>query len=101
MGATATDGTRVRRDGDALVFTGPLDRASAAALWRHLQPLLDDAVSTLDLRAVDAVDSAGVALLAQVAAQTGVTRVSGAPAGLSDLRAAYRLDERLACATAT
>ena len=53
------------------------------------------------------VDSAGLALLAELAdesraddsvAGNGIV-VVGAPAGLAELRAAYRLDERLAFAS--
>lgn len=83
---------RVRRDGDVLVFDGRLDRAAVAPLWRAVQPLRAG-VAGLDLRGVEAVDSAGLALLAELAA--GGLRVDGSPAGLAELRAAYRLDGSL------
>lgn len=83
---------RVRRDGDVLILDGRLDRAAVAATWRALQPLRAGA-TRLDLAAVPSVDSAGVALLAELAS-TGL-QVNGAPAGLAELRSAYRLDGSL------
>ena len=49
-----------------------------------------------DLQAVTRIDSAGLALLAELAARAGggIT-VDGTPAGLAELRAAYRLDPAL------
>jgi phospholipid transport system transporter-binding protein len=90
--------SRVRRDGDALVFTGTLSRERVPALW---QPALDASASArrLVLDGVDRVDSAGLALLAELAARMGPgVAVSGTPVGLADLRAAYRLDDALAFA---
>lgn len=85
----------VRRDGDALVFTGALTRGQVAALWRQALPLLD-AVRRLDLRAVSRVDSAGLALLAELAARTpGHAAIAGEPVGLRELCAAYRLSPTL------
>lgn len=82
----------VRRDGDALRFEGRLDRAAVPAVWRTLQGLRAG-VRVLDLRAVEAVDSAGLALLAELA--DGAAEVVGRPAGLAELAAAYRLDGSL------
>lgn len=96
----------VIRDADTLVFRGALARAAVAALWRQVQPLRIG-IGRLDLTAVSVVDSAGLALLAELAdesraddsvAGNGIV-VVGAPAGLAELRAAYRLDERLAFAS--
>ena len=101
----------VIRDADTLVFRGALARAAVAALWRQVQPLRIG-IGRLDLTAVSVVDSAGLALLAELAdesrahesraddsvAGAGIV-VVGAPAGLAELRAAYRLDERLAFAS--
>ena len=84
----------VHRDGERLVFSGALDRPACAGLWKQLQPLTG-AVRTLDLSAASRVDSAGLALLAELAARGGAVTVIGAPAGLDELRAAYRLDEKL------
>lgn len=106
----------VGREADALVFRGALLRPAVAALWRQAQPLRAG-IRTLDLGAVSDVDSAGLALLAalagagdggcaQPAARDAGDRapghgiaVIGAPAGLAELRAAYRLDARLAFAS--
>ncbi|AWV05793.1 STAS domain-containing protein [Marilutibacter maris] len=93
MAAAAATAT-VRRDGDALVFDGALVREACAALWRLLQPLLAGA-RRIDLEAVTAIDSAGLALLAEVAARAGIDTVTGTPPGLPELRAAYRLDTGL------
>lgn len=84
----------VRREGDALVFAGALDRAAVAALWRQAQPLLKD-LRRLELAAVSEVDSAGLALLAELAARAPGVSVIGTPPGLTELRTAYRLDEGL------
>ena len=94
------------------MFRGALARASVAGVWRQAQPLRAG-IGRLDLSAVTLVDSAGVALLAALAnggrakagpasgdhaAGPGIA-VVGAPVGLAELRAAYRLDERLAFAS--
>ena len=86
----------VTREAEMLVFGGALERAAVAALWRQVQPLRAGIVR-LDLAAVSLVDSAGLALLAELAG-AGIA-VVGAPAGLAELRAAYRLDDRLAFAS--
>lgn len=93
-GADALAAPGVRRDGARLVFSGALERAACAGLWRQAQPLLDG-VSRLDLAAVTGVDSAGVALLAEIAARSPGAVVAGSPAGLAELRAAYRLGPAL------
>ncbi|MEG3790839.1 STAS domain-containing protein [Lysobacter sp. CCNWLW3] len=86
----------VRREGEALVFAGALVRTAVAALWRQAQPLLkDQSLRRLDLGAVSEVDSAGLALLAELAARVPGLSVIGTPPGLTELRAAYRLDEGL------
>ena len=79
--------------GEALRFAGTLVRANVPALWKRLPPL--DGVRTLNLREVVSVDSAGLALLAEVAERAGVAAVEGAPQGLAELRSAYRLDAGL------
>ena len=55
-------------------------------------------VERFDLARVDRVDSAGVALLAALAARTGGVSIDGAPLGLAELRGAYRLGPGLAFA---
>lgn len=91
--------TSVQRNGNALVFTGALDRAAAQVLWPATLRALDGA-QRLDLTAVPSVDSAGLALLAAAAARlraagTAKVAVQGVPAGLSELCAAYRLTSAL------
>lgn len=82
----------VRRDGDVLRIEGYLDRAAVAAAWSALQPQLAGARG-VDVTAVPRIDSAGLALLAELAA-AGL-RIDGMPAGLAELAAAYRLDATL------
>src|SRR5690606_41598623 len=58
-------------------------------------------IGRVRLQQVESIDSAGIALLAALAARNGEGLVvEGAPAGLAELRDAYRLDDRLrfACA---
>ena len=93
--ATAT----FQREDDALVFGGALDRAAALALWAPASRALAGA-QRIVLTAVTTVDSAGLALLAELAAglrrQGQTPQIVGEPAGLAELRAAYRLDSTLA-----
>jgi len=89
--------TVTRQDGN-LVFSGALDRAAAAQLWSSLQKQLDG-VRQFDLSGVSRVDSAGLALLAELAARIGGVTVIGRPVGLDELRAAYRLEDNLAFAS--
>lgn len=84
----------VERDGDTLVFAGTLDRAAAAALWAPASKMLTG-VQRIVLTKVTSVDSAGLALLAELAARLraagAAPHIEGEPAGLSELRTAYRL----------
>jgi phospholipid transport system transporter-binding protein len=85
---------RIVRNDDTLRFEGSLLRASVPGLW----PAADAAfagVRRFDLHAVDRVDSAGLALLSLLAERCGDVAIDGAPAGLSELRAAYRLGDDL------
>lgn len=84
----------LRKDGDTLVFAGALDLAAAAALWPQARALVAG-TRRFDLSAVSSVDSAGLALLAELAEQAPGVDVHGEPAGLAELRAAYRLDASL------
>ena len=95
MAATAC----VQRDDDALVFAGTLSREAVAALWPDATPALDG-VRRFDLSAVERVDSAGLALLAELAARAGGVEVAGDPPGLPELRRAYRLSPSLSFAMA-
>lgn len=85
------------REGDALVFSGALDRAAAVALWPELRKAAG--VQRIILTNVTTVDSAGLALLAELAAHLradgGPLRWEGHPPGLADLCAAYRLTPEL------
>ena len=88
----------VERAGDALRFAGALLRADVAALWQQAPPQLAG-VRRFDLTAVTRVDSAGLALLAELADALRRRRRSTArPPGLAELRAAYRLTPALAFA---
>lgn len=83
------------RDGDRLRLSGTLDRAAATALWPQAAATLDGA-QLLDVAAVAAVDSAGLAMLVAMAGRMQDARVEGAPQGLAELLAAYRLTPALA-----
>ena len=86
-----------RIEGDALFLAGILDRAAAVTLWPQLARQAGQ-LRRLDLHAVERVDSAGVALLAELAARlrgNGGGAITGTPARLDELRAAYRLSPSL------
>ena len=86
------------RHDDTLAFTGTLDRAAVAVLWPQVPRQLGG-VRRFDLSAVPLVDSAGLALLAELAAMAGEgVRIDGCPAGLAELRRAYRLQDDLSFA---
>jgi len=84
----------LQRDGDALVFAGAIDRAAVLRLWSPALAVLAG-TQRIVLTNVTTVDSAGLALLAELAARlraAGITPlIEGEPPGLPDLRAAYRL----------
>lgn len=85
----------VTRDGEALRFAGALSREQVPALWRQALPLLAG-VRRFDLAGASGVDSAGVALLAELAARASAgLAIDGNPPGLAELRAAYRLQANL------
>lgn len=101
----AEAGASATRDGEALRFAGALVRDQVPALWRQALPLVAGA-RRFDLAGTSHVDSAGVALLAELAtlagrggagdgaAGAGVV-IDGDPSGLAELRAAYRLNPDL------
>ena len=97
MPAPASDAA-VTRGGEALRFAGPLLRAQVSGAWRQALPLLAG-VRRFDLAAVAGVDSAGVALLAELAARAGEVTITGSPPGYDALRTAYRLSPGLDFAT--
>lgn len=79
------------RRGDTLALTGMLVRDAVVGLWPRLGSAVDGA-TRIDLHAVEAVDSAGVALVAELAERLGATAIDGAPPGWNELCDAYRLD---------
>jgi len=82
---------RVVREGDALRFGGALDRGATAALWTQALAVIAG-VRRFELGEVSGVDSAGLALLAELAARAGgPVAIAGDPPGLAALREAYRL----------
>jgi phospholipid transport system transporter-binding protein len=95
----AGGGVRIVREGETLCFDGSLVRAVVPDVWRTADAGVEG-VRRFDLRAVDRVDSAGLALLSLLAERCGEVTIEGAPAGLPELRAAYRLGEDLRFARA-
>ena len=91
----STDAVTLQRDGDTLRVGGALTSAAVAAAWPRALGVLEG-VHRFDLGGVSRVDSAGVALLAELAsrAPAGIA-VDGNPPGLAELRAAYRLQANL------
>ncbi|MEA5667163.1 STAS domain-containing protein [Stenotrophomonas sp. ATCM1_4] len=86
-----------RIEGDTLHLAGVLDRAAVTALWPQLARV-PGTLRQLDLQLLERVDSAGLAVLGELAARLrahGPVQVLGAPAGLDELRAAYRLSPSL------
>ena len=93
-------GGALSRDGDVLVFTGTLSREAVPGLWQGALAQIAG-VRRFSLEGVASVDSAGLALLAELAARAGGdVQVLGNPEGVAELRAAYRLDPALAFAIA-
>lgn len=90
----ASNSAQARLDGATLHLSGVLDRQAATLLWPQLQAFAGR-YQQVDLTAVPQVDSAGVALLAELAAraraQGQTLAVHGTPEGFNELRAAYRL----------
>ena len=91
------DAATLRRDGDTLRLGGALVAAAIAGLWPSALAAVDGA-TRIDVGAVTRVDSAGVALLAELMQRAGASALAGDPPGLSALRAAYRLTPALAYA---
>jgi phospholipid transport system transporter-binding protein len=91
----AVEQAAVERNGDVLRFSGALVRAHCASLWRQSLPLLPG-VRRFGLEAVTRADSAGIALLAELAARAddGIS-FDGEPGEMRALRTAYRLGPTL------
>ncbi|WP_431281884.1 ABC transporter permease [Humitalea sp. 24SJ18S-53] len=70
------------RDGDRLIFAGTLDSQAAAALWRPASEARAEATGaiTLDLKAVDSLDTNGATLLLHAAGSEAAPKVEGASA---------------------
>ncbi len=85
----------LQRDADVVRFSGDLVvNAITAGAWTSALAALDGA-RRFDLTGVGRVDSAGVALLAELAQRAGGVVIEGNPTGLAALRAAYRLTPTL------
>lgn len=82
-------------ESERLILSGALSRATANALQARLRSA--QRVRIVDLSAVTEIDSAGLATLAQwMRSLTGDRpTLFGNPAGLAELRSAYRLDKNL------
>ncbi|MDR2871623.1 MAG: STAS domain-containing protein [Xanthomonadaceae bacterium] len=85
----------VVRTGEQLTFAGPLDRNAVTRLWPQLCSLLPG-IRQLSISDVSMIDSAGLALLAEVMAQLRAQSATpiellGEPNGIAELCAAYRL----------
>lgn len=94
MQAAIDAGARVVRDGDALRFHGSVLREHVATLWLAAIPLLAGA-RALDLAAVNALDSAGLAFFGELMQRNAALELVAPPADLEALRQAYRLDAQL------
>lgn len=85
--------TTLERAGALLRLRGRLDRDHVPALWPQALRALDGAQG-LDLHGVDTLDSAGLALLSELASRIathGPVRIEGQPPGLASLCTAYRM----------
>ena len=95
MSRAEPDALRIERLGDALSLKGRLDVSSAPALLRHALPL-PDGIDALELGALEAIDSAGVAslrLLQRHARASGRSlRLRQPPPRFAAICAAHRLD---------
>ncbi|WMJ71065.1 STAS domain-containing protein [Stenotrophomonas sp. 24(2023)] len=94
----ASNSATAQLDGDTLHLRGVLDRAAVIALWPQLRAL-PAGIQRVALAEVPRVDSAGLALLAELAARARAAgrtlAIDGAPAGYNELGAAYRLSPDL------
>lgn len=90
----SAEAVSLQRDADTLRFSGELLTASIAGAWSRALPMLAG-VRRFDVAAVTHVDSAGIALLSELAERAGGVTIDGDPPGLSALRAAYRLTPAL------
>ncbi|AAF83227.1 lipid asymmetry maintenance protein MlaB [Xylella fastidiosa] len=93
--------TKLHRDGNALVLSGPLNRDAAIGLWSEIQAQSkSNGVCQLNLAGIKQLDSTGVALLAEVMERIrvqggSVPTIVAPPSGLKELLAAYRMSSDL------
>lgn len=85
---------RIHASDGVLHIAGALSRATVPTAWSRALPLLDG-LRGIDVTDVSEVDSAGVALLAELAARVGHPAIQGDPSGLAALRSAYRLTDAM------
>lgn len=83
----------LRLDDRVLHLTGRIDRRTVPALWRALPP---GTFTQIDLGGVVALDTTGLALVAEARARVdkpagAAEAIVGAPTGFDELRSAYRL----------
>lgn len=84
----------LQRDAETLRFGGDLLTAGIRDAWARALPMLAG-TRRFDVSGMGQVDSAGIALLAELAQRAGGVAIDGDPRGLSALRAAYRLTPTL------
>lgn len=87
----------LRMQADTLHIAGRLQRDAVPGLWAGLP---DTGIAQIDLSAVTALDTAGLALLVELATRSRRTtgaapRILHAPAGYDALCAAYRIRPQL------
>ena len=90
----SAEAVRLQRDADTLRFGGELLTPRIRDAWTRALPMLGG-VRRFDVTGVTQVDSAGIALLAELAERAGGVAIDGDPLGLAALRAAYRLTPTL------
>jgi phospholipid transport system transporter-binding protein len=90
----SAEAVRLKRDADTLRVSGELLTPHIRDAWTRALPMLVG-VRRFDVTGVTQVDSAVIALLAELAQRAGGVAIEGDPPGLSALRAAYRLTPAL------
>lgn len=93
----ARDATTLDIQGDTLHIAGRLQREAVPTLWGALP---DAAIARIDLSAVTALDTAGLALLVEISARSRraggrAPRILNTPVGYDALCAAYRIRPEL------
>lgn len=87
---------RWQRDASTLLLSGELDRDTLLSLWQQRETLIKD-VQTINVAALERVDTAGLALLVhlrEIARAQGITpRFSGISDKLQSLITLYNLQQ--------